>query len=337
MKNFLLPILTSFFCLCLYAAPKNADPEVFAAKGKAIDYTGVFPAHIKTVAVITPASYPASKAFNKGIASLRAAGLKVKVYPAATLKPKGLKKSSYAAIPLKLRVKDFEAAWSDMENDIIICSRGGHGTEDLVAAVNWKKLPKRPDLYLLGYSDVTMLLAAMSAKGYGRPLAGPMVRAFPGLDRNIVPLMKKMLHGEEVKIKLIPVKKGDCSGKVVAGLLTRYTRVVKAGYGFKTEGRIVVIESVKSNVKAITANLDELLAAGFFKGASGIVFGHISRAPDKQEKIDEMIKNFADKVDIPVYKGFPFGHHRKNLVIDFSRPAIIKNDTIIFPACKTAK
>ena len=334
MKKSLFVTLFIFIFAALSGAP--SDPEAFAVKGKGIDYTGVYPANVKTVAVITPASYPAPGSFNAGIARLRAAGLKVKLYPHAAMVPENIKKSSYASIPVELRVKDFEAAWCDMENDIIICSRGGIGTQDLVAAVNWEKLPRRPELYVLGYSDVTMLLCALSAKGYGRPLAGPTVNSHPGLSKEIVPLMKNMLHGEEVKVKLIPLRSGDCSGKAVAGLIHRYTRVKKANYGLQTAGKIVIIESVGRNAKMIASDLDELLASGFFKGVSAVVFGHITRTKDKQKNIDAALNEFAAKVDIPVYKGFPFGHHAKNLVVDFSRPAMIKNDTIIFPAVKSA-
>lgn len=333
MKKFLLLTLFSFCVAHLSSAPANADPEVFDVKGKNIDYTGVYPAHIKTVAVITPASYPSPKSHNKGIELLRAAGMKVKVYPHASMVPENIKKNSYASIPVELRVKDFEAAWCDMENDIIICSRGGRGTEDLVANINWEKLPRRPELYVLGYSDVTMLLCALSTKGYGRPMAGPNVSSHPGLSKKIIPLMKKMLHGEEVRVKLKPLRSGDCSGKVVAGLIQRYTRVMSANYGLQTAGRIVIIESVKQNAKKISADLDELLTAGFFKGVSAVVFGHITRTNDKLDNINTVLEKFTEKVDVPVYTGFPFGHHSKHLVIDFSRPAEIKNDTIIFPAC----
>ena len=322
------------FCITnLTGAPASADPEVFAVKGKDIDYTGVYPAHIKTVAVITPASYPAPRSFNKGVELLLAAGMKVKIYPHATMIPENIKKSSYASIPVELRVKDFEAAWCDMENDIIICSRGGIGTQDLVANINWEKLPRRPELYVLGYSDVTMLLCALSAKGYGRPLAGPTVHSHPGLSKKIIPLMKNMLHGEELKVKLTPIRSGDCSGKVVAGVLLRYPQVMKANYGLQTAGKIVIIESVLLNAEKIREHLDELLATGFFKGVSAVVFGHITRTKDNPDNIDAVLKKFTEKVNIPVYTGFPFGHHTKNLVIDFSRPAEIKNYTIIFPAC----
>ena len=333
MKKFLLLTLFSFCVAHLSSAPANADPEVFDVKGKNIDYTGVYPAHIKTVAVITPASYPSPKSHNKGIELLRAAGMKVKVYPHASMVPENIKKNSYASIPVELRVKDFEAAWCDMENDIIICSRGGRGTQDLVANINWEKLPRRPELYVLGYSDVTMLLCALSTKGYGRPMAGPNVSSHPGLSKKIIPLMKKMLHGEEVRVKLKPLRSGDCSGKVVAGLLIRYTQVMKANYGLQTAGRIVIVESVGANSQKITDYLDELLAAGFFKDVSAIVFGHITNTKDTTENIDAALKKFTEKVDVPVYTGFPFGHHTKHLVIDFFRSAEIKNNTIIFPAC----
>ena len=140
-----------------------------------------------------------------------------------------------------------------------------------------------------------------------------------------------MLDGEEVSLKLNPLRGGDCSGGVVAGLLHRYTLVVKAEYGLNNTGKIVIVESVGYNAKQITSDLDELLAAGFFDGAVAIVFGEITQTNDK-ENIDIALKAFTEKVDIPVYTGFPFGHSGKNLVVDFARPTCNKNNTIIFPA-----
>ena len=91
-KKSLLITLFLFCSIILLATPANADPEAFTLKGKNIDYTGVYPKHVKTVAIITPASYPAPKTFNKGIELLKAAGLKVKVYPNATKKPENIAK-----------------------------------------------------------------------------------------------------------------------------------------------------------------------------------------------------------------------------------------------------
>ena len=317
----------------LFASGNNYDPEVFDARRKADDYSGVLPPRVKTIAIITPASYPAPKALLAGIELIRKAGYKVKVYPNVLRKPEKDDKTGYAAIPLSYRLADFEAAWSDPENDMIICSRGGRGTEDLVDNVNWAKLPRRPELYLLGFSDVTMLVSFMISNGYGHPLAGPTANSFPGLTAPIVPAMKKMLHGEEISLKLKPLKPGDASGKVVAGLLSRYLRLVDGKYGFSTAGKIVVIEGVGNSSKYVAKSLDTLLEKGFFKGAVAVVFGHFSRPVDR-EQIDAVLEKFAGKVDIPVYRGFPFGHQADNLVIDFTRDAFIKNNVITFPKIK---
>ena len=112
-------------------------------------------------------------------------------------------------------------------------------------------------------------------------------------------------------------------------------RAMQAGgkYGFSTAGKIVIIEGVGNSSKYVSKSLDTLLEKGFFKGAVAVVFGHFSRPVDK-EQIDIVLEKFAGKLDIPVYRGFPFGHQADNLVIDFFRPAFIKNNVITFPEVK---
>ena len=254
---------------------------------------------------------------------LRDAGYKVKVYPNVFARPEGVEKNQYTPVKLELRVKDFEAAWNDLENDMIICARGGTGTEHLVANVNWQKLPKRPELYVQGFSDVTMLLCAMSAKGYGRPVAGLNVSSHPSVHPPVIAAMKKMFHGEELSFKLRPMKKGDASGQVVVGLLSRFVRVTNAGYGLDVKGKIVIIESLKGNTTIMTEQLETLLAKGFFKGVSAVVFGHFVKFAD-QKNVPGALEKFAAKLDVPVYRGFPFGHTPKNVSVDFARHAVIK-------------
>lgn len=335
MKFRLLCIL---FTVCaaafaLSAAPaKNSDPEILSTKGGKRNYKGVYPPHVKTIAVITPGSYPNPKTANAGIALLRKAGYKVKVYPNVFNKPADVEKNRYLSCPVEFRVKDFEAAWRDMENDMIICARGGWGTVDLVANVNWEKLPRRPELYVMGYSDVTMLLCALSAKGYGRPVAGANITSHPGLAPSIIPEMKKMYHGEELKpIKLKTLVPGDCSGKMVAGLLARYALVVRNKYNLDTKGKIIIIECVKSSPEKIRKDFDELLANKFFDGAAGVVFGHFLRS-GKAAEINAILKEYAPKFNVPVYRGLPFGHHSQHLAIDFARTAMVKDGVITFPA-----
>lgn len=328
-------LLSSF--TFLGAAPRQeGDPEVFKAKEGVRNFAGIYGPRVKTIAVITPGSYPHFKSTCEGIKMLRDAGYKVKIYPNVFAEPEGLEKNKNTPVKLELRVRDFEAAWNDMENDMIICARGGTGTENLVANVNWQKLPKRPELYVQGYSDVTMLLCAMSAKGCGRPVAGLNVSSHPSVHPPVIPAIKKMFHGEELSFKLKPMKEGEASGQVVAGLLSRFVRVTNAGYGLDVKGKIVIIESLKGNTTIMTGQLETLLAKGFFKGVSAVVFGHFVKFAD-QKNVTSALEKFAARLDVPVYRGFPFGHTANNVSIDFARYAVIKNNTLTFPAVETEK
>ncbi|MBR2872058.1 MAG: LD-carboxypeptidase [Lentisphaeria bacterium] len=104
------------------AAAAPGDPESFASKGVKLDrFKGVFPPHIKCVAILTPASVPNESKMRLGIQMLERAGLKVKVMPHTFDKvSKGRKK-----LPASGRIADFKAAWNDPEVDMIIPTRGG--------------------------------------------------------------------------------------------------------------------------------------------------------------------------------------------------------------------
>ena len=253
------------------------------------------------------------------------------------MRPDGVEKNRYLSCPVEYRVKDFEAAWRDMDNDFIICVRGGRGTEDLVEKVNWATLPRRPELYVMGYSDVTMLLCALSAKGYGRPIAGPNVSSHPGLAPEMIPEIKKMFHGEELApLKLKTLVPGDCSGKALAGLLARFARVSSKNYGLQTKGKIIFIESVSVSAETARQQLNTLIKNKFFDGAAGVVFGHFLRG-SSQAEFDKMLQEIAPSLKVPVYQGYPFGHHSRHMAIDYAREVVIKDGVIRFPAVKKTK
>ena len=336
MKKFISLQLLFGLISSVFAAPAAnvPDPEMFSAGKKVRNYAGIFPDRVKTIGMITPGSYPSAKSVMTTAKLLKKAGYKVKIYPNALRAREKSDVGYYASMPAKYRIQDFEAAWNDKEIDMIICCRGGVGTEEVVAGVNWSKLPKRPELYLQGYSAVTSILCALDGKGYGRPVAGPNATSLASLDPSLIPQMKKMYHGEEVgPFKLEAIVPGDCSGKALAGLLSRLNKVAKTDYNVNTKGRIVFIESVFCKADKLRDELTELCNSKFLDGAAGIVFCHLTKG-DKLEVLLPVLKEFAPKFKAPVYFGFPFGHHTSNMAIDFSREAVISNGILTFPAVK---
>ena len=318
-------------------APQQAkDVEVFSEKLKDDKrFVGVFPPHVKTIVCISPASCPA-QASRRGLELLRKAGYKVKVMPHAFEYVEPDKDAEAAkrhlAAPLEARLEDFYAAWNDPEADMILCIRGGRGCRDLLAKVDWKKLKPRKDLYVHGYSDVTQITAALLAKGYGHPVAGPMAGSMIGLNQTYIKAMRDMYNGAQVgPIPVRPLVPGDCSGLPLTGLLSRLAWVVESDYCPDTTGRIIFIEVVASSPDKVRKDLDLLISRGFFAKAKAVVFGHFLRS-GKLKELAAIRKEYAPKLGIPVYEGFPFGHSRKCCTIDFSRPVEIKDNAVIFPA-----
>ncbi len=325
-------LLLGIVCTAEAQQKPAADPEIHAEKSKNEKrFAGVFPPGVKTVAFISPASYPGSPSHKRGVELVRQSGLKVKVMPHAFTKPA---EKGQTGAPLEKRLEDFYAAWNDPEVDMILCVRGGKGCRELLANLDWTKLKPRKELYLQGYSDVTQITAAMLRKGYGRPVAGPMAGSMSGLTSECIREMKAMHHGEQVgPVKVQPLVPGDCSGLPLAGLLSRLAWVAQSGYCPDTAGRIIFIEVVASSPKAIRADFQLLLDKGFFTRAKAVVFGHFLRS-GKPSEMAAIQKEFAPKFGIPVYCGFPFGHSRECCAIDFSRPVEIKNNAVTFPAAK---
>lgn len=309
--------------------PPATDAELHAEQSRDEQrFAGVFPPGVKTVACISPASYPGSEAHKRGLELLRKSGLKIKVLPHAFTRPEPGKTGA----PLEARLADFYAAWNDPEVDLILCVRGGRGCRELLEKLDWSKLKPRKELYLQGYSDVTQITAAMLSKGYGRPVAGPMAGSMAGLAQDCIREMKAMYGGKQVgPVRVRPLVPGDCAGLPLTGLLSRLAWVADSGYCPDTAGRIIFIEGVASTPEKIREDLQLLLDRKFFARAKAVVYCHFLRCGDPKE-VESVLREFAPKFGIPVYRGFPFGHSARCFTIDFRRPVEIKNNAVIFPA-----
>lgn len=312
------------------SAANNSDVEIFSGRdNKANILKGILPPNVKNIACIAAGSYPGSAGYRKGIELLKQAGYNVKVMPHAFEKPVKGKVSA----KLEHRVKDFMDAWLDKNIDMILCIRGGRGCGDVMQAIDWNKLPPRPELYVQGYSDVTMILCALQKRNYGHPVAGPMVGAMQGLVPDALKAMRNMHHNQQVgPVKVAPIVKGDCEGLPLAGLLSRFAWVVKTSDRPIVKDRIIFIESVSANIEQIRNYFQTLLDEKFFDGAAGVVFCCFTKTNSDKATVDALLKEVAPKLGVPVYMNFPFGHRNISYTIDYSRKAVIKNNTVTFPA-----
>lgn len=326
-EKLLLPVLAMILCGggCVNL---QADPELCGTKNNKHDrYIGIMPPDVKTIACISPGYYPGSHLHHLGIELLRKAGYNIKIMPNAFVCEKGKKQA-----PVQGRVADFYAAWNDPEVNMILCIRGGMGSEELLDNLDWKKLKPRPGLYLQGYSDATMIICAMLTRGVGHPIAGAMSGSLPGLTDDSVEAMRKMHHGQTVgPVNVKTLVPGDFQGLPIAGSLWKLSRLVNKEYCPDTAGKVIFIEASKMKPEILREKLYDLLNKKFFDKVAGVVFCQFANC-GKSETVNEILAEIAPKLGVPVVVGYPFGHVPRSYCIDFSRPVVVKNGTVFFPA-----
>jgi muramoyltetrapeptide carboxypeptidase len=316
--------------MAVTAAPAAEDDAKFSEEIPEDEarFAGVFPDGVKTVACISPASYPGSPQHRRGVELLEKAGLRVKVMPHAFTKPERGK----GPAPLVYRLEDFYAAWNDPEVDMIVCIRGGRGSGKLLENLDWNRLENRPDLYFQGFSDITLITGALLAKGNGHPIAGPMAGTLPKLKEPFIREMAAMHRGETVgPYKVEPLVAGGFSGLPLAGHLERLTRLAASDCAPDVRGRVVFIESVRTPPGQIREQLRTLIDRRFFDGAAGVVFCQFVKCGGAEE-VDAVLEECAPGIGVPVCRGFPFGHSSRCATIDFRRKVVVENDMLTFPA-----
>ena len=268
---------------------------------------GIFPEWIKTVALVAPASPGTSREkVDAAISLLKKAGVKVKVMPNAREgEPAG-----YTSIPAEKRVADLERAWLDPEVDLILCIRGGAGTIDIVDKLDWDKLRTRPDLPVLGFSDITVLHMAMLKEKAGHPYASASLLALPNVDGASLKSIQAVLNGRSPDpVELTPLRAGKVSGVALAGHLRLLEAVSRTRFRPETQGKVIFIESPDLAPPEAERTLKALRESGFFDSCAAVVFGRLSRCGEQEETV---MRGFAGQVECPVYIGFPYGHTPRN-------------------------
>lgn len=296
--------------------------------GGELEFKGAFPADVKTISIVMPASILPKAKFDRGKAALEKAGYRVKVAKRIDFK---------RVASAENRARDFEEAWLDPETDLVLCARGGTGAHEILDRLDWAKLRARRQR-VLGFSNITRILNAMLKQEAGRPISGPSVSHLLYADADTIRFLPKAVGSEPIAVQVNSLKAGACRGTACGGHISNFLQGLKNGTGISPEGRIVFLESIGGSVETTRKMLDELLRRGYLAKSAGIVFGDISPTDEvwrKQKKenpqaADEALavlkRDFAAKAPCPVFDGYPYGHVPKSYAIDFLRTYEITAD-----------
>ena len=321
--------------LCTVTA-SGAKPTGNAATNAPAPSFKCFPAEIKTIGVVMPASILARKKFDAGIAALENAGLRVKVAP---------RMNFLKVAPDADRAADFEEMWMDPEVDLVLCARGGSGSENILPLLNWNRLRTR-DQRVLGFSNITMILNAMLKENAGHPFSGPSISQMLTAKGDTFEWLKASLAGAPLPTaRLRPIRAGAFSGLPCGGHIALVNVGIREKWACDATGRVVFLERNNSaSAKAIDAELKSIAASGWLKGCTGIVFGDVTPGPGRPRNgekrkaltpeertkayadIERSKREFAEAAGVPVYDGYQYGHIPVSHAIDFRRKVSVTED-----------
>ena len=269
----------------------------------------VFPAGIRTVAVVAPAGPFDPEALRSGIALLEEAGLRVVTSPELWTRC-GV---PYLAQERAVRLADLNRAIRDPRTDLILCARGGFGSVHLLDGVDWETLRKRA-LPVMGYSDITALHGAMLARHAGIPVAGPMAAKLVEAARfemNTAGIRRAFAGkpGEALWDGALRGRRGHAPiyGKPFAANLTVLATLCGTDFQPGLTGRIVILEDVGEPVYKIDRMLTQLAMSGVFRGVRALVFGSFTGTAE-QADLERLEDELGARLALPVFRDVPFGH-----------------------------
>ncbi|MBM4763414.1 LD-carboxypeptidase [Bacillus sp. B15-48] len=280
-----------------------------------------------TVGIIAPAGTPQREKLEKGVEFLREVGLKTK------LGRHIYRKNGYLAGSDEERVEDLHSMFADSEVKAIFCARGGYGTARIAERIDYELIKKNPKIFW-GYSDITFLHLAIQKRTGLVTFHGPMIASDYGsdeIDSLTKNSLKQLFEPNPLQYSteqspLETVVDGVAFGPLIGGNLTLITSTLGTSFEIDTNGKILLIEEINEEPRAIDRMFNQLSMAGKLEGAAGILLGDfhhcISESPASFE-LEEVLEHYIKRVNKPTLAGLKIGHCQPNLAVPLGVNAIL--------------
>ena len=219
----------------------------------------------------------------------------------------------------------------------VMAARGGYGTTRLMPLVDWKRASRRPRL-IVGYSDVTAILAYLSTRLGVPAIHGPMVAADLALrpDPASFDAFLRLTGGrtsprEPWGPPCDRLRGGAAEGILSGGCLSVLTSLLGTPFEPDFRGALLFLEDVSEPAYRLDRMLTQWIQAGKLGRIAGILAGRIS--PVRGETAEGIRRVFAEagkRLSVPVWCGFPAGHGRTNFPLPFGVRARIDTQGRLF-------
>ena len=214
---------------------------------------------------------------------------------------------------------------------VLVAARGGYGASRLLGRLPWDRLVESRAVFV-GFSDLTAVMAPLTARGGSVQVHGPMVGV--GMDREEnLRRMLAVLRGELVGRPMFRfsgrsvVRPGRARGRAIGGNLTVLCSLLGTPWEPPWEGSVLFVEEVGEPLYRLDRLLTQLGSSGRLNGVKALIGGSLRGcrpARGREERWRELLVEAAPP-GIPIVVNRPFGHGVRNLA--FPVGATVEVDT----------
>ena len=300
---------------------------------------------IKTIGILAP-SLPTvgkrAKAIREAMRYLRKEGFLLKIGQSV------FQKQAFRSSDIRVRVKDLMDFFADPEVNCILTTTGGYNSNEMLEFLDYSIIRKNPK-WLIGYSDVTVLNLGLMAKAGTPTVNGPMLVDHlhdPTALRRLVKSLKVQTNGfprtrkiweskgekqrSAPRMKCLPGKRLQADGRIIAGNLSSFVLLLGTEYMPDLKNALLFLEydvCEDKGLPSIERMLWQIRQAGIFQEISGLIFGILPKAVEKETttlSIEKILQEVTDNVDCPIVFNAPFGHLYPSWILKNNSRAALK-------------
>jgi muramoyltetrapeptide carboxypeptidase len=264
------------------------------------------------VAILSPASFPPTENWKKGVEVLESWGLRVRNAPNYLARHFGLGGTD------EERLSDLQQMLDDPSIKAIFPIRGGYGSSRLLDSLDFSEFISSPK-WIVGFSDITALLCELDSIGFAS-IHGPMPHNFcqKGGESALQNLHSALFEGTlSIAAPSHALNRlGEATAEIIGGNLSLLCHLVGSSSFASTEGKILFIEEVGERLYHVDRMLLQLKRAGYFQNLSGLILGGFTDCNEASLRIGksayELVAEHTASYDFPIVFDFPAGHIPNN-------------------------
>jgi muramoyltetrapeptide carboxypeptidase len=270
----------------------------------------------KQIYVCTPSAPFDGKRFqiDRSIANLNRLGFEV------ALSPHALDNEGNTSASIEKRLSDLTEGFTNDRYDIVMASRGGWNSNELLPHLDFELLKKHKKPFF-GMSDMTTLCVNLFQKAGIPTVYGQLLLHFGlsddlGIYKPFLDVVNELASSQMKEVTDIKgmkiLKKGSMKGPLLGGNLAVLCWLLGTEYALQIPNETVLFleDDEETNGFYWQMYLNHLKQAGVFHNISGIVFGKILLETqfEKGSSFENILENVFKEYEFPIGYEADFGH-----------------------------